>query len=498
MSSPTVAKKARVKRRLLDDEALANRQNLAQQAANVTSVITKLRWLRLLGIVVGLASIAAAIAAAEEVWSVRTYTSVTNGRSDHADQLKLASSILTIFHLGLIIARSFLHWRLIKLQNLTVPGETYWQTWLPVIAGADIALSAVHCPMYTYGTFSAYTPAYGSATPGTITYDYDAILSVFMFYRLYMIVTLVLKEGSGFESSLARVVARSAHVKFDAGFAFRSLLDKRPVVSSLFVYIFSVFVLTYAMRVAEHPAGGSLGGASAATNCFWCIIITSLTVGYGDMFPLTNFGRFVSTVAAVVGICIIALLVNAVSAATKFVPDEARGLSELDMRHLLITRKRLASQVVAASLLYRRARVRAGAAGAPRSKEITVAVTGATSEEVASATANTLASVHTSVAVRPDAGGAGATDPMRRKVLGKASAAACQKLVRAISRWTVHNEDYSEALRCDDTSAEVKRDTDEMKDAIRALHAKVDLLAAAAGVDVRRRGRSNRSKAAAL
>ena len=41
----------------------------------------------------------------------------------------------------------------------------------------------------------------------------------------------------------------------------------------------------------------------------WCVIITMTTVGYGDMFPVTFYGRLVGIVCAFWGTFIISLLI---------------------------------------------------------------------------------------------------------------------------------------------------------------------------------------------
>ena len=46
------------------------------------------------------------------------------------------------------------------------------------------------------------------------------------------------------------------------------------------------------------------------SNSMWCTIITMTTVGFGDFFPVTWYGRIVVVVIVFYGIFIIAVLID--------------------------------------------------------------------------------------------------------------------------------------------------------------------------------------------
>lgn len=47
-------------------------------------------------------------------------------------------------------------------------------------------------------------------------------------------------------------------------------------------------------------------------TAIWCVIITMTTVGYGDVFAVSSFGRLVSIINALWGAFIISLLVSSI------------------------------------------------------------------------------------------------------------------------------------------------------------------------------------------
>jgi potassium intermediate/small conductance calcium-activated channel subfamily N protein 2 len=44
-------------------------------------------------------------------------------------------------------------------------------------------------------------------------------------------------------------------------------------------------------------------------NSVWCVVITMTTIGYGDFFPRTIYGRIMDIIVAVWGIFIVSLTV---------------------------------------------------------------------------------------------------------------------------------------------------------------------------------------------
>lgn len=73
-----------------------------------------------------------------------------------------------------------------------------------------------------------------------------------------------------------------------------------------------------AIRIFERPVTKALNevGETDAMdfgnflNCFWFIIITMTTVGYGDLYPRTFFGRALNFCISLYGISIVSMIVS--------------------------------------------------------------------------------------------------------------------------------------------------------------------------------------------
>ena len=76
-------------------------------------------------------------------------------------------------------------------------------------------------------------------------------------------------------------------------------------------YVLRIFEREYYRQLDLTPGKQNLLFESYLTSV-WCVIITMTTVGYGDVFAASTFGRFISVVNALWGAFIISLLVSAI------------------------------------------------------------------------------------------------------------------------------------------------------------------------------------------
>lgn len=81
-------------------------------------------------------------------------------------------------------------------------------------------------------------------------------------------------------------------------------------------FLLSVFIFVVLIRIFERPVTDSLGYADDAMNIgnlynsIWFVIITMTTVGYGDMFAKTLYGRILNIFISIYGISIVSMIVS--------------------------------------------------------------------------------------------------------------------------------------------------------------------------------------------
>jgi voltage-gated potassium channel len=106
-------------------------------------------------------------------------------------------------------------------------------------------------------------------------------------FRLFLIFKLTRYHAS--MSLLGRVVRNEA----------------RPIAAALFVLATLLMVAASFAFIAEHEAQPEV--FASIPDAMWWAIVTMTTVGYGDMVPVTTFGKVIGGAIAVLGLGMVAL-----------------------------------------------------------------------------------------------------------------------------------------------------------------------------------------------
>ena len=95
----------------------------------------------------------------------------------------------------------------------------------------------------------------------------------------------------------------------------KTWLKDNPFQAMMFAVGTLLFTCSYTIFLAErdYPILCDVSGKfSSYPNALWLIIITIFTVGYGDITPSTDLGRFIAIVAALCGLILSATLIGLV------------------------------------------------------------------------------------------------------------------------------------------------------------------------------------------
>ena len=449
-------------------EVLASRAEYEARYLLITQLSQHLRGMRIANLVIAMLSVIASVIAAETVYKNRAeiggdFTDL--GKDNLADALKFVSTVFTIVLCGIIFATRYTTFRIVRLKRQVIPGQDFFHTTALKETVLEVLLAAIHCPMFCYANLKSYNPQ-----GLLIIYDWDSLLStVMLFIRMRIAIRIALNETIGVETPTIRIISKTMRIRFESYFAARQLLDNKPIITNLAVYALAVAMLSYAIRVAERPVclqtahldsspapGCPWKDIESPYNALWLIFVTSLTVGYGDLYPVTHFGRFIVIIAAVLGIILIALVVTAVANLAKFNADELRGRNLIDRRTLAQARRKIAGHVVGQALLFRRDRLR----------------------NFVKTDSNSSASV--SIYVSPsksrNSAEAGNGRPRKASDFGPPTPGAVARLSAALIEWHRKGDDWLNNQRPKSAADEVKNDIDELKDSMLNLHAKIDAL----------------------
>lgn len=128
-------------------------------------------------------------------------------------------------------------------------------------------------------------------------------------------------------------------------YAIKCLFKDSPMLLIGIVFVSSILIFALSLRIAERDVtsilqqnSSSNQGSSKASsndissfeNALWLTIITMTTVGYGDYYPRTIFGRLIDVILVVWGTFIVSLMVVVLTNTLNMDQSEKRALIVLN------------------------------------------------------------------------------------------------------------------------------------------------------------------------
>lgn len=129
-------------------------------------------------------------------------------------------------------------------------------------------------------------------------------------------------------------------------YAIKCLFKDSPMLLIGIVFTSSIFIFALSLRIAERDvptilasmsngqsqssSKSSSNDISSFENALWLTIITMTTVGYGDYYPRTIFGRIIDVILVVWGTFIVSLMVVVLTNTLNMDQSEKRALIVLN------------------------------------------------------------------------------------------------------------------------------------------------------------------------
>lgn len=172
----------------------------------------------------------------------------------------------------------------------------------------------------------------GEMIDGYYVYSYNDFFSVMQIFKGYTLFRLTY-HYSRWTSIESEDVARKFHVLDSSLFPFKCELKFRPfkvlaiILSMTLVYvtpIFRIFEIGFITKMDRVQYK-----IENTDDSIWSVIISMTTVGYGDFYPQTHFGRFSVTIACLIGMLLTSYLVVGMNALFDFSSQEERAYGKL-------------------------------------------------------------------------------------------------------------------------------------------------------------------------
>lgn len=127
----------------------------------------------------------------------------------------------------------------------------------------------------------------------TVCYTYAELAFISMGIRFYFILKFVLNSSS-YRDMFSSYYCNKFNTRAGFRFALKSLVAKHEYKVFFFIVFPSLLLLAEALRVFERPYSDiSELNFNSYQNAIWCLITTMSTIGFGDLYPETNGGRFI-------------------------------------------------------------------------------------------------------------------------------------------------------------------------------------------------------------
>ena len=109
--------------------------------------------------------------------------------------------------------------------------------------------------------------------------------------------------------------------------------DWRSFSAALYLVLVALFLSSALMYIAEHESQPEK--FSSIPETMWWGLITLTTVGYGDVSPITPFGKIIGAFTAIMGVCTVALLTGIVASAFANQRAQRTALLEAEINQAL-------------------------------------------------------------------------------------------------------------------------------------------------------------------
>lgn len=146
-----------------------------------------------------------------------------------------------------------------------------------------------------------------------IRYKINDILLAISFIRIYHPIKFIL-YSTEFMNPRSQRICDQYGCDATPMFAIKCLAKSNPFTSLGISMIVTTFIFGFQLRIFEMPLDDVTGfNFKYLQTCYWNVIITLATVGYGEVYAESFFGRLVAIMISFWGIFYVSVLVVAVT-----------------------------------------------------------------------------------------------------------------------------------------------------------------------------------------
>jgi len=164
-----------------------------------------------------------------------------------------------------------------------------------------------------------------------VPYFLSDILTVFMFLRIYGLIVHQQQYHQLTDNFSKGICQTKFNFTPNKLFIIKIELLENPAKMTAILAFYSILIFAFIVRVFELPYELNHEIASPSLKSYnsslWLVIITMTTVGYGDIYPITIWGKVTIVAVALWGIFIVSLMVLVVTQIFELKPNEEKAVN---------------------------------------------------------------------------------------------------------------------------------------------------------------------------
>ena len=265
------------------------------------------------------------------------YTIKVEGKSDNfVEILRFITTFSTIIVIILLIINYNIIKNLLIFKQQVSYNSSLWSTGLLIPLFIEILLHLIHTPPYLNNIMINMSTT--DTKKIVVPIDLDLFLSVFITFRSYLIFKYY-ANYSKWGDVRAERVCQECNAEGGFKFTCKAELKEHPYFVLFFLILISILIFGYCLRnteisfIIDVPLS-HFQDWTHMWNGFWCITMTILTIGYGDYYPRTHFGRIITIIACLWGTLLESLMIVAITNTMDLSPQQNIAFKEI--KHLLL------------------------------------------------------------------------------------------------------------------------------------------------------------------
>lgn len=145
----------------------------------------------------------------------------------------------------------------------------------------------------------------------TVILPASSCLCALCVFRLFFMFK-IFKGLTKWSSTQVENVCEKHGCKANSSFAFKVMQKEYPFFTLSSIFFLTCVCFGFALRIIEQhfweTQEQKTQDWSYEWNAVWCIFVSMTTVGYGDFYPRTHYGRIITLIACVIGIYFISMM----------------------------------------------------------------------------------------------------------------------------------------------------------------------------------------------